>query len=283
MKRCAGGVLEKVGHKLKTVANAVCVLRRLAAADEALSLREIARRSGLPKVTVFRLLSTLESEGLVAQEAHDGSYRLAVGLLALAGPLINYRGLGTIAFPLLKELRDGVQETVALNMAQGIHHVVTQVLPSPLPIRFVLDVGSAAALYLGAVGRAILAHLPEAAWERVIAETGLARVTDKSITDPAALRRSLRQVRSLGYAVSFGERVPHAASIAAPVFDLAGDCIAAVSILVPEARGTDRYLASLAGALTDTCAKLSHALGYDEGARAPAPPRRAALSRRHAR
>src|SRR5690348_1497884 len=99
-------MLDKVGHRLKTVSNAIAVLRGLGAGEDALSLREIAKRTALPKVTVFRLLSTLESEGLVAQDPRDGTYRLAVGLLALAGPLINYRGFGTIAFPLLKELRD---------------------------------------------------------------------------------------------------------------------------------------------------------------------------------
>lgn len=276
-------MLDKVGHRLKTVSNAIAVLRRLGAGEDALSLREIAKRTGLPKVTVFRLLSTLESEGLVAQEPRDGTYRLAVGLLALAGPLINYRGFGTIAFPLLKELRDTVQETVALNVAQDLHHVVVQVLPSPLPVRFVLDVGAAAALYLGAVGRAILAHKPEEVWERVIAETGLEPVTEKSITDPAALRRNLRQVRSVGYAVSFGERVRNAASIAAPVFDFGGDCVAAVSILVPEARGSDRYLAGLAAALTATTSKVSRALGYVHHAPAAAPPRRAASAMRAAR
>ena len=64
---------------------------------------------------------------------------------ALAGPVINYRSLATLAFPLLKELRDSVQETVALNVVHDVHHVVVQVMPSPLPVRFVLDVGSAAA------------------------------------------------------------------------------------------------------------------------------------------
>lgn len=275
--------MEKIGHRLKTVANAVAVLRRLGTAEDALALREIAKLTGLDKVTVFRLLSTLQAEGLVAQDARDGRYCLSVGLLSLAGPLINDRGLGTTAFPLLKELRDAVRETVALNARHGLHHVVVQVLPSPQPIRFVLEVGAAASLYLGAVGRAILAHMPEDAWERVIAETGLKAVTAKSITDPAALRRNLRQVRNCGYAISYGERVPHAASIAAPVLDFKGEVVAAVSVLVPEARGTDRYLTGLAGAVTETAAKVSRALGHTETGGADAPPRRPPSPRRAAR
>jgi DNA-binding IclR family transcriptional regulator len=129
---------------------------------------------------------------------------------------------------------------------EGWEQVVIQVQPSLQPVRYVFEVASRGPIYNGAAGQAILAHLADEEVERLVAETGLAPTTDNSIASVKQLHEKLESIREQGFGVSFGERIPEAASAAAPVFGANGDVKAALSIVMPLSRATERHIGECA-------------------------------------
>ena len=116
-------------------------------------------------------------------------------------------------------------------------------------------------LYAGASGKLLLAESPEDVRKRLLSRSSLERFTDETITNAKELRLDLEKIHELGYAVSLGERVAGAASVAAPVRDAKGTMVAAFTISAPR----DRYesAAKLLIELTvEGARQVSERMGY---------------------
>ena len=108
----------------------------------------------------------------------------------------------------------------------------------------------------------ILAHLLESEREHLF-ETVLPKLTDKTILESSALREDCLRIRDIGYAVSQGERQTGAGSVAAPLFDLDGEVVGAISICGPTNRLTVDVLRSMSETLLRHAHEISEGLGYD--------------------
>ena len=97
--------------------------------------------------------------------------------------------------------------------------------------------GTPAAYHSTACGRALLAHQPGAVIEEILAAP-LPRVTERTMTDPGALREALREARARGFALEEGENEPDASCLAAPILGPDGCAVAAISIAAPATRMT---------------------------------------------
>ena len=96
------------------IANAVSVLRCFSHDDPLLGVTDIAGRVGLHKSTVSRILATLEQEHLVERDPQSRRYRLGLGLITLAGPLLADLDERRVAYPVLQELTEQTGETLSL-------------------------------------------------------------------------------------------------------------------------------------------------------------------------
>jgi len=135
------------------------------------------------------------------------------------------------AVPVLKDLADKTgesayliirdeDEALCLERIDGYHYVKI----------LALKAGGWMPLHPGAGPRLLLAYLPEEEVERVIKLKGLSAWTQRSITDPAKIKRGLSRIRKEGYALSMDDVVEGAAALACPVRNWNGDVIAAISI-----------------------------------------------------
>jgi DNA-binding IclR family transcriptional regulator len=142
---------------------------------------------------------------------------------------------------MMQELGLFYGETVSWFVPNGWEQVVVEVLPSPQPIRYVLETGARQPVYLGAAGKAHLAALPE---EEVAAFLeGLEPIQLTSFRlDKAVLLEELRAIRARGFATSNSERVEGAASVAASVPGPNGKNLGVVSVMMPKFRKTDEDL-----------------------------------------
>lgn len=235
------------------------ILQTLAASEQPLSLQEVATRARIPKTTAFRLLATLEGRGFV-ERTHEGSYHLCLHIFQFAQAVGSVEDLRRTAQPFLRRLHHLSEDTVNLAKWHDRRVVYVDILPSSRPLRFVEAPGTVAPLHATALGKAILAHLPDTEAEALLRERGMPRFTPATITSLPRFLQEIRRVRARGFARDNQEKDHGAACIAAPVFDAHG-VIGAISLSAPSSRMGPRRAAQLVPALRDACAALSRQLG----------------------
>ena len=238
------------------------ILAWLAAADgRPAGPREIARGLAMTPSTVHRLLSHLEDDGLIRRVA-DGRYELGLEFLRVAWLASGGRSLREIALPHLRDLVSRAGETALLAQyepARGEACVVAAV-ESDEPFRFVSGLYEWRPLHAGALGRAILAFLPDADRDAIVGGR-LERMTPATVTRRDALARVLGETRERGYALSIEERRAGGVGVAAPVFAPGSRVIASVGLALPTQRFEPRDEPRLAGMVTECAAAVTAGIG----------------------
>ena len=221
-----------------TLAKGLEVLEALAEVEE-IGLSAMARQLGVSGPTLFRLLTTLAACGYVEKSA-AGRYRLTLKTWELGAKAVRRIRLRDVARPFMDQLAAETQEAVHLSVLQGDGIVIIDKRDSPHPVRVDTFVGQRAPLHCSATGKAILAFAPPeiaAALPRT-----LARHTEATIVDRAALDRELDAVRRAGWACNREEWRPGVCAAAVPVQHASGAVIAALSVTVPTPRFSDEAL-----------------------------------------
>jgi DNA-binding IclR family transcriptional regulator len=267
----------------KDVVNALGKAGRLlacfSARDRSLSLAVLQERTGYPKATVHRLLSSLKELGFVEQDRGRDSYRLGLKLFELGSLYLANLDLHREAQPLADRLAKLSGETVHLCIFDGqlavfVDRKELESGPSSLVMRI-----EGAPTYCTGVGKAILAFQDPDTIGRVV-ETGLKRFTDRTLTDPAALRADLEQTRLRGFAIDDSEHQAGRRCVAAPIRNASGKVFASISVTGPAERLGDARIAVLAELVVSTADEISRRLGWP-GEREPgAEPVRARARRR---
>jgi DNA-binding IclR family transcriptional regulator len=152
-------------------------------------------------------------------------------------------------------------ETVHVGILEGPDVVYVCKVDSTQSVRMVSRMGGRVPASCTAVGKALLAHLPEAERSRLLRK-GLAKLTPRSITEPHVLANQLDQIRASGVAFEAGESNPDVSCVAAPIRDHTGAVVAALSISVPDMRWNQRSPAEWAAFASEGAEQLSAELGY---------------------
>ncbi|MCL4535402.1 MAG: IclR family transcriptional regulator [Bacteroidetes bacterium] len=228
-------------------------------AEGDLGVSEIARRLGIDKGRVHRFLMALKRKGFVTDNPRTRRYSLGFRVLELSNALSRQFDVAAQALPFLRELRDATLETSTIAAPVGGHRIHLAQVESLEEIRQTFVTGKPLPIYAGAMGRVLLAFMPAEERERLLA-LRLEAFTEDTITDVDRLRGDLIQVCHQGYAMSMGERMPGARSIAAPVWSWRGDVVA-INVSGPAFRFTVDRANAAVGLLLDVAARLTRQLG----------------------
>jgi IclR family acetate operon transcriptional repressor len=251
---------------IQSVDRALAVLDVLGEAAGALPLNEIAARTGLNVSTCHHLLATLAARGYVGRSTRGRDYFLGPRITELSQLRLRQFSLVDIAMPELRQLNEETLESVHLAALQGNALVTLAKLDSRLPIRVGTDdAGKTSAAHATATGKAILAWLPEAEIARVIADTGLRRFTDRTISTIAELMEELRLVRRNGFAMDNEEFQPGVVCIGAAIRDQAGAVIGSISCSMPRMRAEGDHEAKVKAAVKACAAAISERFGSPKG------------------
>ncbi|MBX6394322.1 MAG: IclR family transcriptional regulator [Alicyclobacillaceae bacterium] len=237
---------------VRAVERALDILLCFSSTEMELGLSDIAKRVGLHKSTVHRLLASLESRGFIRRNPHTEKYRLGWSILELVSNMHQSGDLSTIVLPEMTRLRDLLDETISLYIRSGTERIRIQAVESHQPVRRVANIGQRLPLYVGASGKVLLAWSPPEVLAEVLSDPRMPEDFNR-----AEFQQQLAQVRECGYAVSIEEREAGAAAVAAPVFDRDGQLVAALSVSGPVDRFTPEATARFAEAVMKS-AKVIH-------------------------
>lgn len=222
------------GTMLKTLDNALHILTYFSRNRPQWGVRELAKEVGMNHSVVYRTLATFEQHGFLVQDKTTQKYRLGFKLLEYGCIIRDSMKLTAVIYPIMKQMAEKSGETVSLTLLDGLEGLLLERAESPNAVKFTNSVGARTPLYAGATCKAIMAYLSQEEQELIMAQ-GLEPITDKQITREQLLE-DLNKIRQNGWAYSTGEITEETFGMGAPLFNVNGQVIAAVSISGPEYR-----------------------------------------------
>lgn len=224
-----------------------------------LSIKEIQQKLQMPKSTVFRILNTLEQDGYIIKNDATHLYSLGYQFFRLGSIYQNHLDYRHMALPEMRKMMLETQETVELNILDGISRVCIEKIDSPLDVRNFVRVGERKPAHLGASGKVLLAFLEESEQMQILKEIQL-----EEDIDIKKVLKDLHQIRKEGYAFTQGERIVGTYAIAAPILGLNGTVIAGLTIAGPLQRISEEKAAFLKIKCIESAKMISKYVGYFE-------------------
>lgn len=212
------------------------LLALLAREGRPLTLAELTARLALPKVTVHRLCAHLQAAGHLVRDLDERALTLGPAVRALALDTLNHATDRGLRHGVLQALVADLGETCNFTTLDGTEALYLDRVEAPRPLRLTIDVGARVPLHCTASGKLLLAHMAPESRDRVIARLPLARLTERTITRPAALREECKRIVERGCSVDDEEFVAGLIAVAVPVRDAGGAVRATVSVHAPAAR-----------------------------------------------
>jgi DNA-binding IclR family transcriptional regulator len=245
----------------QAVLRALTLLKAFRDEQPELSLVELARTAKLNKTTAYRLLTALESEGMVVRSGAHDTYRLGPEAIALGGRASRANALLRVSRPELEALAEQTRETTTLEIVSEGQALTLDELPGSFLMGAAQNVGSRWPLHATSTGKVLLAYMPKAKRQALL-QAPLVPLTDKTITSLDVLEAELRQVHEQGYAIAYEEIEVGFVAVAAPVHNQHGEVVAAVSVGGPTARLTADKLPVLVQLVRETAERISVKLGF---------------------
>ena len=223
----------------RSVSRAVRILRALAASANPMTVTDVAKKIDLARATTFRLLMTLEEEGIVDRQ--DTLYCLGWDLGRIAQSIDPASGLVPRIKDILEEFADETGETVTFSIRRGLYELdlVLQASPRLMGITMSEMYGMHWPHHASATGKVLLADLTPEQLRMAVGEH-LEALTAATITDFDDLVQELMTVRERGWASTIEELEDGIIAFGAPVRDSVGALVGAVSIVGPLHRMEDK-------------------------------------------
>lgn len=225
------------GEGVAALDRAIAVLNAFTAADRSLSLAEIAQRTGLYKSTILRLAGSLLRARLL-DRLEDGRYRIGPGAFRLGALYQRSVVASDILLPVMRDLADFSQESVAFYVRAGELRTCLYRIESKHPIRYTVREGDVLPLGVGSGGRVLLAFSGEAG-------------------------EPYETIRNKFHFVALGDRDPETAGISAPVFGPGGGILGALTLAGPRSRVNAEFLRAMVKPLLQAAARATRAFGED--------------------
>ena len=226
---------------------------------------ELARETGEPRTTIYRLLATLQPMGWVEETPRRGRYALGLQLVQLGRAAVEQELERRVALPALRALRNETGLTVYLTVLRGLRAVCVERIHGREVLAFGLQFGGTLPLHAGAGPNVLLAFADPATrqrWRDSVRERGEAvALTPRTPRTLGELDALIKRVRSDGYAVSSESNTVGIAAIGAPVLDEQDCCLAAVSLAgLPDDVLSPRHQPTLIGQVQRAAERISIAL-----------------------
>ncbi|HMD88704.1 MAG TPA: IclR family transcriptional regulator [Anaerolineaceae bacterium] len=246
---------------VKTIDRFVEILDFFAQGHEAVSLTELSDHLNLPKSTLHRFLTGLESHGIVRRDPNDKKWRLGYHLFVWGLAAAESTTLREVAKPFMTELVVTSGETVILTVYQDHEVLCIDMIETSHTLRLKMEIGAQRAAHAGASSKVLIAYLSDDEVMAIVKEKGLPKLCTNTITDVNELKAELARIRALGYADSLEETDPGAWGVATPIRDWKGQVVGAIGLAGPTMRYSSEKIKQYATLCAEYAEKISAALG----------------------
>ena len=234
--------------------------------EESHSPSELARQFNLNRSRTFRILKTLERRGFVDYDSKLETYRLGMKFLTIGNTVRDRISLRREAEEVLKGLAAETGDCAYLIVPSGSAAIVIDRYAGDNMLQLSAPIGALLPLHVGAAPKILLAFMTDDQRERMLEKLEMTRYTPRTITEKAALKKNLEEIRRTGYAVDEQDFEVGAYAFGAPVYDHDGNVVAGLSITTPSARYSAERRKELIRLVLAAARTLSAKLGH----RAPA-------------
>lgn len=232
--------------------------------NNSLKLKEITIRSNLPKPTAYRILNTLQQLNYVDFDKSTQQHSLSAKFLSIANRVINRSNIVDISKPHMIQLRQEFGETVNLAKMIDKDMFFLNIVESTHQFRYVDTIGDKAPLHSTAIGKAVIAFLPDNDVEEIFKEYIYTQFTKNTIKDYSELKQELIKVREAGFSIDNEEGHEGVLCIGVPLFDSNHWPVAAISISVPKVRAKKTLIENIKKDLPKIGIQISLELGASD-------------------
>ncbi|WP_413718739.1 HTH-type transcriptional regulator BhcR [Silicimonas sp. MF1-12-2] len=247
-------------NTIKSLDRAMEVFEHLSTIEGA-TLSEISGALDQSPATVYRILVTLESRGLVEFDGAEQLWQIGARAFVIGARYLRRTSLVERARPILRRLMEETGETANLGIGRGTEVLFVSQVETHESIRAFFPPGTLSPLHASGIGKALLARMDEAALNRFLARAHLQRFTEHTICERGALLSEMEAIRSRGYSIDDEEKTLGMRCVAAAVIDMHGEAIAGLSISGPTSRVTGERIQRFGTSVAGAARELSAAMG----------------------
>ena len=255
-------------YNVRAIERAMRILSSFDGEHAERGVSEIAQATGLHKATAHRIIITLLNCGFLERTTDGERFCLGLRMVELGLGALRRLDFRRAAFPYMQQLVERFQETCDLSIFDRGQVLYVEVVHSEHSLTIAARVGRHLPAHCTASGRVFLAFLPPEVVEPILSAP-LTAYTEKTITSPVRLREELEATRQRGYGLDDEEFEVGIRAISAPVRDIDGNVIAAMSIPGPSNRLTPERIPEIAEALIEAANVVSAHVLREELANRP--------------
>ncbi len=226
-------------------------------------LADIALGTNLPASTTHRLLLTLAEHQFVKFDQLTGRWLIGLKAYEVGQSFVRGRDVVSVARPKMDELMSHVGETVSLALVDDEEIIFVAQVETEASLRAFFPPGERGPLHASGCGKAAIATWPDDRIADAVTRHGMERFTSNTLTTLPDLMAAVEQTRRLGWSVNDGEHTPAMRCVAAPIFDAAGNAVAAMSISGPASRVAESDLPDLGARIRHVAMEITAGIGGD--------------------
>jgi DNA-binding IclR family transcriptional regulator len=243
------------------------ILAEFSRREPMLTAPELARRLGVPRSTVFRLLVTLETMGFVQRTDDGRAYRLGLAVLRLGFEYLASLGITELGRPILERMRDSSGYGANLVVRDGRDIVYIQRAAAVSPFASSVNVGTRLPAHATVLGHVLLGDLSLPQLRALYPESRLEGNNANTPANAEALFELVQQTKARGHVLAEGFFEAHISTVAAPVFGDKGHVVAAIGLTIPGGHIAEASRPNLVAQVLGAATQLSTLLNYSSQSR----------------
>ena len=252
-------------QKLKETLNqpydkVLAVLELVAGWASPMTISEISQQTGLTLPTVHRLVSQLESRGLLKKQIASKRYMVGQALIRISAKTMAAAFSADDIRSELTGLARKIGEHCHLGVNQIDEIIYVESARAELSSGLYFAQGRRSPLYCSSIGKLFLANLSEDEFENWLNRTPLIKITTHTISSAKVLKNEIKEIKARGWARSNEELVDGVVGCAVPVHDVSGRLLAGLGVSAPKARLSFEELENLIPTMALTAKRISEYL-----------------------
>ena len=251
----------KKKYSVPALSKGMAIIEMLAGKKDALGITDIYEKTGLPKSSIFAILSELENLGYVAKTP-EGKYSLTLKLYRIGLERLSQIDIRQAARPEMEGIAENLRGTVHLAILENGKALYIDKVNGPGFVQFSTHIGQSQMLHSSGVGKCLAAYMTDEQLAGAISKHGMPRFTERTVTSFPAFKASLAQVREQGYALEDEEGEAGIRCMAAPIRNHLGHTVGAIGITALKSELPDSAIPDVGRLLREKAFDISEKMGY---------------------